>query len=296
MRKHATFAPHRTVRGSALLVALLWGLAASPVFGVSKEILQILQQLDTLQQTLQNLQRAVDVQRGELRALLEQSNRNVDIMKTRVEETEKSTQQNMASMNARLDTITSQVQALSESLEETKARMAKLSDQMAQTQNLIQTLNAASQPPANKTPGSPGGDAHPPANVPDPDTLYNTGLMNYTSGQYQLAVQAFQEYLQYYGDTDRASNAQYYIGECYYGQGNYAQAVKEYDKCLERYPNGNKQAAAQLKKGMALVELGQKEAAVRELRAVLQRYPNQHEADLAWQRLRKLGVNVPRRH
>jgi TolA-binding protein len=123
--------------------------------------------------------------------------------------------------------------------------------------------------------------------IPDPDSLYNSGYMDFNGGQYDLAIQAFLQYLQYYGDTDRASNAEFYIGEIYSSQKKYNDAIAEYDKCIER--GGNKAAGAQLKKGFALLELGEKSAGARELRSLIQQSPNSREADLARQRLRKLG-------
>jgi tol-pal system protein YbgF len=116
-------------------------------------------------------------------------------------------------------------------------------------------------------------------------------LSFYNGGQYDLAIQAFQDYLRSYGGTDRASNAQFYIADSYYIQKNY----REYDKCIERYPQGNKAAAAQLKKGFALIELGEKSAGLRELRSLIEQYPNSREADLARQRIKKLGYTAARR-
>jgi tol-pal system protein YbgF len=203
-------------------------------------------------------------------------------------------QQDLASSNARFDAMTSQMQALSESLEEAKARLAKLSEQMAQTQNILQTLPAQSNPTPGTTPGSPGAPPAPGAPpVPDADSLYSQGLSYYNGGQWDLSIQAFQDYLKYYKDTDRASNAQFYIGECYYSQGDYNRAIAAYDLCSEKYPTGNKAAAAQLKKGFSLLALDQKTAGIRELRSLLQRFPDSHEAELARQRLKKLGIAVP---
>jgi tol-pal system protein YbgF len=281
---------------SALLAAALWASGGPTAFGQKKDTLLIMQQLDALQKSVQDLQRTVDTDRGELRTLIEQALNSVNAMKTTVADLQKATEQSLASGNARSDSLTSQIQALNESLEEAKTRLAKLSDQVAQTQNIIQTLNppntggGATPPP---DPSGGGGAAKPTANVPDPDVLYKSGLSSFNGGQYKLAIQAFQEYLQHYGDTDLASNAQFYIGDCYYSQGNYAQAIEEYNKCLERYPNGNKLPAAQLKKGFALLALEQTPAGVRELRSLVQRYPNSREADLARQRLRKLGIALP---
>jgi tol-pal system protein YbgF len=275
---------------SALCVAGLWALSSQPVFGVSREIIRIMQQLDTLQATVQIMQKTIDTQSAVLRTLVDQMNDNVNGMKQTVADMQKSSQKNLAATDARLDTLTSQIQALSENVEEAKARLAKLNDQVTKTQNIIQTLNTPPAPqvgPPGTNPAGPGGAAQQPA-LPDPDTLYKSGLSDLSSGQYDLAIQAFQEFLKDFGDSDLASNAQFYIGECYYSQKNYTQAIEEYNKCLDRYPSGNKLAAAQLKKSYALAELNQKTAAERELRSLIQRFPNSREADLAKQRLRIL--------
>jgi tol-pal system protein YbgF len=273
----------------AVLLAALWAIVPAPAFGVSKETLEILQRLETMAQALQNLQKTVDTQTAVLRTLVEQTNDNVNTMKASVADLRKATQENLASNNVRFDSMTAQIQALSESLEVTKERLAKLSEQVAQTQNIIQTLNA---PPAPAPGTTPTGAPSKPANLPDADTLYSSALRDYDGGQSQLSIQEFQQYLQYYGDTNRASNAQFYIGDCYYRLKNYAQAVEEYNKCLERYPDGNKSSSAQLKKAYALLELQQKQAGVSELRSLIQRYPNTNDANLARQRLKKLGIAV----
>ena len=271
-------------------------LATRPAFGVSKEILYIMQTLDTLSQKVDTLQKNLDAQAADARNLIGQVNKNLIAMKSTVADLQKATDQALASNNARFDSMTGQVQAFSESLEEVKSRLAKLSEQVAQTQNIIQTLStpapAASNPSTLPRPGDP---ARPAPNVPDADALYKSASSYYNGGQFQLAIQAYQEFLQYYGNTDRASNAQFFIGECYYSLGDYSRAIEEYNKCLERYPDGNKQPAAQLKKGYALLALGQRQAGVRELRSLVQRHPNSHEAELALQRLQKIGVTMPGR-
>lgn len=270
-----------------LLILALVDLAGPPLaLAVSKETAYMMQQLDNLQQTVQNMQRNLDAQASDFRNFVTQTNKNLESMKATVTGLQKATEQSLATSGARFDSATSQIQAFTESLEEIKTRLSKLSEQVVQTQNIIQTLNT----PAPKPAGAGG-----PPNVPDADALYNSALSYYNGGQYQLAMQSFQDYLRYYGNTDRASNAQFYIGEVYYSQGDYAQAIEEYNKVLERYSESNKQPAAQLKKGYAFLKLKQNQAGVRELRSLAQRFPNSHEAELARQRLRELGVSVPAR-
>jgi len=274
----------------ALMALAFLGAQVQPIFGVSKETVEILERLDALQTSVQNLQKTVDTQTAVLKTLVEQANDNINSMKSVVNDLRGPIQQNVASTGAHFDTMTTQMQALSDSLDEAKARLSKLSDQMAQMQRILET--PPTQPnPATGTPAGPGAPPTPP--VPDADSLYAQGFSYYNGGQWDLSIQAFQDYLKYYKDTDRASNAQFYIGECYFSQGDYNKAIDAYDLCSEKYPTGNKAAAAQLKKGYSLLALEQKTAGIRELRSLIQRFPDSHEADLARQRLKKLGISVP---
>ncbi len=280
----------------AMLVAVLAALAPPPAFGVSRETIQMMQQLDTLLQMVQSLQKTVDTQTAVLRTLIEQNTNAISQMKQEVSGIQNGTSHSLATSSSKIDNVTSQIQALSASIAETNSRLAKLSDQVAQTQNIIQTLNQPpAQPQPNAAQGAPGqagqpGDAQQPAQpqVPDPASLFSSALSSYNSGQYQLAVQGFQEYLQYYANTDRASDAQFYIGDSYYNMGNYPKAVNEFNTCLERYQSGSKLPTAQLKKAYALIALGETRAGGRELRSLISRYPHSNEADLARQRLKSL--------
>jgi tol-pal system protein YbgF len=155
--------------------------------------------------------------------------------------------------------------------------------------------NAPSNAPTGSSP-NPGSASLAPSGgsgaPPSADTLYSNGLRDITSGKYDLARSEFQDYLRFYGDTDLASNAQFYLGEIAYQQKQYEQAVGEYDKVLTTYPKSFKLPSARLKKGMALIELGQKNPGVRELREVVKRYPGTEEERRARARLKDLGVSV----
>jgi tol-pal system protein YbgF len=278
-----------------LLTIVPCACGAQSALAASKETIQMMQQLDTLTQMVQSLQRAVDTQGAVLKTLVEQANDNVNAMKGTIADLQKTNQQTLGSLSNRFDAMTSQVQELSASLDETKARLAKLSDQLAQTQKAMETLGPSATGGSTPGGGAPGGNATPaageaaaPQPPPDPESLYNSALGYYHAGQYDLAVQAFQQYLQNYADGEYASNAQFYIGECYYSQKNYAQAIEEYNTCIERYPKGNKLAAAQLKKGYALLALDKTQAGERELRSLVRRFPKSPEANLARQRLKQI--------
>lgn len=282
--------------------------AALPGFGVSKETIQMMTEIDSLQQEVQALQRTLDTQTAVLKTLIQQTSASVDAMKSSIEKMQESQQRSLADTGNRFDSMTNQIQQLSASLDETRGQLSKLSDQVAQTQKILQTINmpAPAAAPNGATPGttpgasgatgatgadapSAGPAAQAPA-IPDPQTLYNSAYSDYTQGQYDLAIQGFQQYLQNYSDTDLASNAQFYIGDSYYNQKHYKDAIKQYDQCIQQFPKGNKAAAAYLKKGYALLALSERTAGEHELNLLLRKYPASHEADLARERLHRLRL------
>jgi len=264
------------------LILLVTALTlAAPAWGGTKEqLIQLQTQVQTLQDQMQRMQQAFDERMGVMRNLVEQTTDNINKMTAGVGELQKSVQQQNTDSSAKVDQVSTQIQALHDSLDELKARVAKISKQLddmnAARENLQAPPAAAPQPPP----------------APPPDILYNNALRDYNAAKYDLAMQEFGDYMKFYGSTDLAGNAQFYLADIEYRQGNYEQAVKDYDKVLEQFPGGNKAAAAQLKKGFALLELGQRQAGVRELNSLIARYPRSVEATQARDRLRKVGAPI----
>jgi tol-pal system protein YbgF len=237
------------------------------------------------------------------KTLIEQSSDTVNKLNTTMSSLQKSVQDVQANSGTRLDTMSTQVQGLSDNLEEIKSRLGKVNQQLVDLQNSVQSIDArlAGGNPTGAPAGSgsprPGGDpgaasASPAGPRPSADTLYSNGLSDIQTGKYDLARSEFQDYLKFYGDTELASNAQFYLGEIAYSQRQYQQAVTEYDKVLTNYPKSFKLAPARYKKGMALIELTQKNAGVKELREVVKRYPGTEEERRARAKLKELGVAV----
>src|SRR5260370_6785841 len=258
------------------LAALLLAFSSVPAFGVSKEIVQLQTQVQNLQDEMAQMKQSFDERMGVMKNLIEQSTDNINKMSTAVDTLQKTLTQQNTDNGGKLDQVSGQVQALHDSVDELKARVAKLSKQ-------VDDMNATHQ-------NLPTAPTTPQAQAPPADVLYNNALRDYNAGRYDLASQEFADYMQFYSDTELPGNAQFYVADIEYRQGNYQQAVTDYDKVLEQYAGGNKTAAAQLKKGFALLELGQKQEGIKELNALVQRYPRSIEASHARDRLRKLGA------
>jgi tol-pal system protein YbgF len=252
------------------------------------QLIQIQTQLQMLQDNMARMQQSFDERMGVMKDMITQQTDNVNKMDTAVQSLQKSLGAQTTDASTKVDQISGQVQALHDAVDELKARLAKVSKQLDDIQASQQNITQ----PGGAQPGAatPAGMANKGPQAPPPEQLYNDALRDYNAGKNDLAAQEFAQYVQVYGNTDLAGNAQFYLGEIDYRRGNFTAAVQDYNKVLDQYPGGNKGAAAQLKKGFALLELGQRDAGVQELRSLISRYPKSPEAVQARERLTKVGA------
>ena len=276
--------PHRISAVLALL-AILW-VCAAPAWGVSKEIIQLQTQVQQLQEQMTAMQRSFDERMGVMRNLVEQDTDAVNKVANALTALQTALQKQQADSGSKVDQVSGQIQALNDTMDEIKVRLAKVTKQLEDMQSAQQSIQA--QQAQQQAQQQALKDA------PPPDVLYNNALRDYTSGKNDVATGEFSDYLKFYPNTDLAGNCYYYLGEIQFRAGNYQQAVQSYDQVLQNFPSGNKAASAQLKKGFALIELGKQDDGVAELRHVVQRYPHSPEALQARERMRKLGVSSTR--
>jgi tol-pal system protein YbgF len=264
-------------------------LAPARVGAVDREVIQLLQMVTQLSQSHQALQNTVTQNAAIEKTLIEQALDSSKQLTLTMGSMQKSIQDMQANSGARLDTMSTQVQGVSDNLQELLARMGKINQQLTDAQTAIQSIDAklASGAPAAPATGAAnsGGLA-----TPSADLLYSNGLRDLNGKKYELATQEFQDYLKFYPDTDLASNAQFYLGEIAFVQQQYPQAMDAYSKVLENYPKSFKLAPARLKKALALIEVGEKTTAIRELRNVLRLYPGTEEERRARAKLKELGI------
>ncbi len=276
LRRYATF---------LALLSTLW-LAVTPAWAASKEMIQLQTQVQQLQEQMTAMQRSFDERMGVMKNLVEQDTDAVNKATAALTALQATLQTNLQKQQgdsaARIDQLSGQIQSLNDTLDELKARLAKVSKQLEDMQSSQSSL-AAQQ-------AQQQAQQQALAQAPPPDVLYNNALRDYNGDKNDLATQEFSDYVKFYPNTDLAGNCYFYLGEIQFRQGNYQQAAQSYDQVLQNFPSGNKAASAQLKKGFSLIELGKQDDGVTELRHVIQRYPRSNEALQARERLHKLGV------
>jgi tol-pal system protein YbgF len=158
---------------------------------------------------------------------------------------------------------------------------------------------SAARPPGGG--GAPGAPRPPPPGVP-PAELYQTAYLDFTRGNYDLAIAAFQEFIRLHPTSELAEKAQFWIGESHFslarghqnrGERDQArqrleQAVQEFQKLVVTHPRGERVPTALYKEALALAELGRRQLAEARLQFLLDQFPSTEEAAKAKDELARL--------
>src|SRR5437762_12328809 len=144
--------------GAALVVGAICGslIGPRPAAAVAREIIELQRDVTTLLQGQKDLSTQLTQDHTVMRTLLEQSNDSVGRLNGTMSGLQKSVQDVQANSGARLDTMSTQVQGLSDNLEEIKSRLGKLNQQLVDLQNSVPSLDvklsgAAAPAPATAT-------------------------------------------------------------------------------------------------------------------------------------------------
>lgn len=263
----------------SIVATLLAGLClAPPAWGVNRDMVELQTQVQNLQDAMTHMQQAFDERMGVMKNLLDQNTDSMNKAAAAINNLQTTLQKQQGDSAGHVDQLSGQIQSLNDSLDELKARLAKVSKQLEDMQTAQQNLTTQQ------------AQAQQQAQAPPPDVLYNNGLRDYNAGKNDIASQEFSDYIKFYPNTDLAGNSHFYLAEIEFRQANYPQAIKDYDAVIQDFPAGNKAPSAQLKRGYSLIELGQKNDGIAELRRVIQRYPRSNEALQAREKLQQLGV------
>jgi tetratricopeptide (TPR) repeat protein len=182
-----------------------------------------------------------------------------------------------------VDQISGQIQALNDTMDELKVRLAKLSKQFEDMQARSSPWPRSSRKRSSKPRPSRSASARR-ALQQCPARLQRRQQRSGNAG-----IQRLHQVLSQHRSGRKFI---FYLAEIQYKAGDYQKAVTNYDLVLQNFPSGNKAAAAQLKKGFALIELGKQDEGTQELKHVIQRYPRTTEATQARDRLRRLTPTV----
>src|SRR5262245_6332770 len=172
-------------------------------------------ELVLLQRQTQTMQDTFNKTMGELNTLIVQMSDNISNIRRATE-----------SVSTRGGDVVSQVNSMGERITATNERMERLSEQFAQLKKVIEDI-----------PKMPVLGNYDPGN---PDQLFAAATGDYFRRNYDLALSEFKTYVETYSISEKADDAQYFIGEILYAQKKLPDASAAFERVRTINPSGTR--------------------------------------------------------
>ena len=163
------------------------------------------------------------------------------------------------------------IQDLAYQVAELKSQLQRQAQEVEHLRQPRQQVRAGYQP--YLTPQSQGTRTTPAPGGGSPTEVYLQAFGDYASGRYQAAIRGFEVFLQRFPNNSYASNAQFWLSDCYFNQQQYSLAVQEFERVLNDYPSAAKTPDALLKIAIAQLQLGATNEARQAVDTLSRRYP-----------------------
>lgn len=228
----------------------------------------------------------------------------IETMKRQLEYIERSTvqmQERLVQMDSMyrmtIDKNVSYQADLKTALSELIDKSASIDSRLSDIESRLGTINSrpsqsgsGSVPPSTDTQQQSTVDSSNQGGLPqvDQEKLFNNAFSDLKSGNYDLAIMEFNEFLGLFRESAMADDAQYWLGECYYGKKQYAKAGPEFEKVEKNFPKGDKLVPALYKLGRSYEESGDKKRAKIVFQRIVKEFPTSFEVKPAQDRLKGL--------
>ncbi len=267
------------------LLGVVLGASPSAQGGTKEDLLRLQTDVLALTNQIRLLEKTVSEQTEGLKGLVGQLNDQMGKSNALLGKISTLLETQAASDRSSNQGLLQEVRSLNQKIDDTGTRISALAQQVSE-------LKVQSKPITERRFQASGGD--PGSLSMSADTIFNEAFSDLVQGNTDLAVQGFSSFVTNFPTSEKADDAQYYIGEAYYNSKKLPEAVAAFTKILNDFPAGDKVASSLYKRGLAEVALKEKENAVEDFKTVLQRYPNAPEAGLARSQLESLGVDPSR--
>ncbi len=289
----------RIVTGA--LTGVLFVSLAVPAHAANREHQQLMADIRMLQEQNQQLQLVLATLGDTLKSL-----------NAKLDDQAVTARKQFADQKLLIDNVNSDLRVVRERLDENSKSVGTLGQELSSLREAVNTLPSQLAPPApvmvpgpNGTmvpapAGTPGTTAAPgatatgpaptapavpagPAGGLSPQRMFDTAQADYAAGQWPLAISGFEQFIRSFPTSDRADDAQFYIGESFQLDGKFKEAVGAYEKVIADHPTGDRVPQALYKRGVALSLLGENDRARESFQQVIRNYPQSEVAVLAKQ-------------
>lgn len=124
--------------------------------------------------------------------------------------------------------------------------------------------------------------------VVKPSQAFHLAYQDFSRGHFELALLQFQQFVKNFPESSLASEAYFYISECYEQQNNLKEAARALTTIVEDYPTSREVPAALFKLGKIMEQAGRPHKAKAYWHKLIQDFRGSPESKLATQRLRRM--------
>lgn len=296
------------------LTAVSLFVLTTALWGASKEEIQLQVQLQNLSDQLTRIQKSINEGVGLMNNLATRNAETVKNLQGTLNQLREQLGQQVTTGDKQIDKISSQLNALSTSLNDLKGQVDKALQPRAAVSNSVPAQANPTGPTATTNPAPAVGSSaagapsytsastansaaaalpstenkiSPPAPV-DKQELYQSAMESYRTKDFEAAALGFTKYLKLDRQSENGVNAQFYLGQIEFEQSDFEGALEDFTSVGPRLSDPAKAATAQYKKALCLLEVERRDEAIPELQEVVQKYPRSPEARLAAKKLRSL--------
>jgi tol-pal system protein YbgF len=246
----------------ALVVFLVATAVTVPAGAANREHQQMMADIRMLQEQTQQLQ-------IQIAALAD----NLKVVTAKLEEQAANARKMVADQKLATDNMAVDLRAIREKIDENNVRISSVGQELEALRLAIPAGGAP--PPDAGTPPGQGAAMQPGAS---PERMFESTFGDYTASQWTLAIEGFENYLKMFPKSNRAGEAQYWIGKAYLQDGKFPQAVTAFGKVISDYPGNPNVPSAYYNRGQALERLGQVPQARESYEFVVKNYPPDNQA------------------
>jgi len=257
------------MRMKLLVPAMLVLLAAGPAYPQNKDILQLQRDMIDVQQRVNQVQKTVDQNDAALKSLVEKMSDQVNTLAGAMQKINQALEQLKLQGDANGRDVHTALAGLNTTMKDIQDGMSSLQLQIGSVSREITSMKTTAEPLAR------------------PDDLLRIAFSDYLQGHFDLAISGYQEFLSKFPGEARAVEAHFNIAESLSALKKFDQAIDEYDIVLQKFPDSDKSRTALLKKGYAQAETNP-QAAIKTWTDVVTRFPGTSEAANAQAKIKEL--------
>lgn len=261
---------------AAAFFAVFFGCASSgDIAYLRQDIDSLYRQLIDVQKELKQLgsesSMTMRKSQADLDFMLEPLQREIQILKTAVEENREYIQRPREELTVFRSDFESRLNELEERIDKVRKEMEAKLDEISKASRADPKKEAPSKEEVSFLDAT--------------EALYKNAKETYDRKEFAAARDKFKAFLAIYRNSELSDNAQFWIGESYYSEKDYERAVIAYDDVAKKFPKSDKVPSALLKQALCWQHLGDKTFAQSLLKRVIKEYPRTQQAKVAEKKL-----------